>query len=68
MTEKVFIGIDNNRVELKDQELEVFLADQAALLAEVEADKAATEAKRIQRLELLNKLGLTENEAKLFLG
>jgi hypothetical protein len=62
---KVFIGIDNETIELKGDELAAFEADRAAIQAEITAQKAEADAKAAARQSALSKLadlGLTEAE------
>jgi hypothetical protein len=64
-TEKVFIGIDDERIELTGDELTAFKADRAAIQADIAAQKAEAEAKaaaRISALAKLAELGLTAEE------
>lgn len=64
-TEKVFIGVDNQRIELTGDELAAFKADRAAIQAEITALKAEAEAKIAARESALAKLadlGLTAEE------
>lgn len=50
--------------EMNDQEYNQYLIDQEGAAA----DKLAKEAKATQRQALLNRLGLTEEEAKILLS
>jgi hypothetical protein len=64
-TEKIFIGIDNERIELTGDELAAFKADRAAIQAEITAQKAEADAKAAARESALAKLadlGLTAEE------
>jgi len=64
-TEKIFIGIDNERVELKGSELETFVAERAEMQAETEARQVEADAKAAARESALAKLadlGLTAEE------
>ena len=64
-TEKIFIGIDNERVELTGEELAAFNADRAALQAQADAIQAEADAKAAARESALAKLadlGLTAEE------
>jgi hypothetical protein len=67
-SQKIFIGIDDQRIELTGADKEAFLADRKATAdhqAQIEAQKIANaEAKSA----LLARLGITEDEAKLLLG
>ena len=65
---KVFIQIDDQRIELTGAELEAFNADKAILQAEAQAEAEAKEAKQVARTALLARLGITSDEAKLLLG
>jgi hypothetical protein len=63
--EKIFIGIDNERIELTGDELVAFKADRAAIQADIAAQKAEAEAKEAAResaLAKLAELGLTAEE------
>jgi hypothetical protein len=63
--EKVFVGIDNERIELTGDALAAFNADRAAIQAEITAQKAEAEAKAAARISALAKLadlGLTAEE------
>ena len=71
MSEKIFIQIGNERVELKDSELDKFLEQRAKDQAEadaVEAQRLEREAKLESALNKLKSLGLTESEAKIIIG
>ncbi len=62
---KVFIGVDNERIELTGEELAAFKADRAALQAEADARQAEADAKiaaHKSALAKLAKLGLTAEE------
>ena len=64
-TEKIFIGIDNNRIELTGDDLAAFNADRAAIQADIAAQKAEADAKELARESALAKLvalGLTADE------
>jgi hypothetical protein len=64
-TEKIFIGIDDQRFELTGDDLATFNADRAAIQAEITAQKAEAEAKAAAResaLAKLAELGLTAEE------
>lgn len=65
MSEKVFIGIDDERIELTGEDLEDFLEQQETRKARQEQAKAEQEAKIASRQSALAKLaalGLTEDE------
>jgi hypothetical protein len=64
-TEKIFIGIDNERIELTGDELAAFMKDRAAIQAEIKAQKSEAKARTAARESALTKLaalGLTEKE------
>jgi hypothetical protein len=63
--EKIYVGIDGERVELTGDELAAFKADRAAIQAEITAQKAEAEARVAARAKALAKLadlGLTAEE------
>ena len=75
MTDKIYIGIDNKRIELKGKELETFLEQRAKDQADYEAEQSRIEAEQLAKEELkasalakLAALGLTEDEAKTIMG
>jgi len=65
-TEKIFIGIDNDKIELTGADKEAFIAQREADKAEALLLEAEYEAKRTARANAINKLaeiaGLTEEE------
>jgi hypothetical protein len=67
-TEKIYIGIDDERVEATGQELQDILDYRAKKKLNKEALKAEAEAKAEAKAALLERLGLTEDEAKLLLS
>jgi hypothetical protein len=72
MSEKIYVQIDNVKKELTGQELDDYLSDLAICNAELLAVKAEAEAeaaaKETQRQVILDRLGLTSDEARLLLG
>lgn len=67
-TEKIFIGIDDERIELTGEAKAAFLADRQAeadALAQQEANKST---KLAARAAVLAKLGLTDEEASALLA
>ena len=64
--EAIFIGIDNERIELTGADKEAFIADREAVKAEALLLETEYEAKRVARANAINKLaeiaGLTEEE------
>jgi hypothetical protein len=67
-TEKIYIGIDDERVEATGQELQDILDYRAKKKLNKEALEAEAEAKAEAKAALLERLGLTEDEAKLLLS
>jgi hypothetical protein len=67
-TEKIFIGIDNERIELTGEALESFIAERAIRIQEAEAKALEAEAKAAQKAALLERLGISEDEARLLLA
>ena len=67
-TEKIFVQIDDKRIELTGADKEVFLADRAAMQAEKEAYETELAAKAEQKTAILERLGLTEEELKTVLS
>jgi hypothetical protein len=67
-TEKIFVQIDDERIELKGAELETFLADRAASQIKKEAYEAELVAKAAEKATILERLGLTEEELKTVLS
>jgi hypothetical protein len=71
MTDKIFIGIDDKRIEAKGEVLEQILKDRAEHQAEkerIEAEIQAKEQLKQSAIAKLAKLGLTEDEAKAIIG
>jgi len=70
--EKIFIGIDNEVVELTGDEKEAFLIDKQILVErqkQIKSElKAEAEAKATAKAALLDKLGITAEEAQLLLS
>lgn len=54
--------------ELQGEELEQFLEWQAKIVAEIEAKEAEAIAKTAEKTALLERLGISEAEAKLLLA
>jgi hypothetical protein len=68
INEKIFVQIDDERIELKGAELETFLADRAAAQTKKEAYEAEQAAKAAEKKAILERLGLTEDELKVVLS
>jgi len=67
-TVKTFINDTGTVGELTGAELEAFNADRAQMQAEAQAEIDAQTAKLAARKNVLNKLGLTTDEAAALLG
>jgi hypothetical protein len=65
MTKSIFIGIDDEIIELTGSKANEFLEK---LAKENAIAKAEADAKAAQRQALLERLGITESEAQLLLG
>ena len=66
--EKIFIGIDDQRIELTGADKEAFLADRKARADYQAQIEAEAEAKATQKAALLERLGISEDEARLLLA
>jgi hypothetical protein len=65
MTDKIYIGIDNKKIELKGKELEAFLEQQAKdqeAMRLFEAEQQAKEEAKASAMAKLATLGLTDEE------
>jgi hypothetical protein len=60
--EKIFVQINDERIELTGAQLEAFLADRAASKVKKEEYEAELAAKATQKQAMLQRLGLTEEE------
>jgi hypothetical protein len=67
-TEKIFIGIDDQVIEAKGEVLQALLAEIADNKAKEAAAEAAIAAKETAKAALLERLGITAEEAALLLG
>ena len=68
MSEKIFIQIDNERIELTGEALETFIAQREADNAELKERETELAAKAEQKAAILKRLGLTEDELKVVLN
>ena len=64
----IYIQVDDQRIKLEGQAKEDFLSEVAKRNAETEAEKAKAEAKAEAKAALLDRLGITADEAKLLLS
>ena len=67
-TDEIWIGEDDERRQLEGAELEAFLADREVIRLEVEKREAEAKANADAKAALLDRLGITEAEAKLLLA
>jgi hypothetical protein len=66
--EKIYIGIDDQVIEAKGEVLEALLAEIEENKAKEAAAQAARAAKETAKAALLERLGITAEEAALLLG
>jgi Holliday junction resolvasome RuvABC DNA-binding subunit len=65
MSDKIYVGINDKKIELKGKELEAFLEQKTKDQAEqsrIEAEQQAKEAARESAMAKLKALGLTDDE------
>jgi hypothetical protein len=67
-TEKIYIGIDDQVIEAKGEVLETLLAEIEDNKAKEAAAQAAIAAKATAKAALLERLGITAEEANLLLS
>jgi hypothetical protein len=67
-TPKIIVSDENGSRELEGQELEDFLIQQQKDKAEAERLEAAVESRKLAKAQLLERLGITADEAKLLLA
>lgn len=67
-TEKIYIGIDDQVIEAKGEVLENLLAEIESNKAKEAAREAEIAAKETAKAALLERLGITADEAALLLG
>jgi uncharacterized membrane protein YqiK len=65
---KIFVNVDGVDIEAKGEVLREVLDFQAKCKAEADAKLAEAEAKAEAKTALLERLGITEDEAKLLLS
>jgi uncharacterized protein YabE (DUF348 family) len=68
MTNKIIIQEDGKVKELKGEELNYFIATQADIKVEIQNREAEIAANAEAKAELLARLGITAEEAKLLLS
>ena len=67
-TDKVIVFIGDEKIELTGADKDSFVAQKEADVAEEAKLQLAKDAKAAQRLALLDRLGITDEEAKLLLA
>ena len=66
-SEKIFIGIDDQVIELTGADKEAFIAQREADKAEADARQAQLDAQKQLKISAYTKLGLTEEEINAIL-
>ena len=66
-SEKVFIGVNNERIELTGADKEAFLEQRAKDQAELKTELAKQEEQKALKVSAYTKLGLTEEEINAIL-
>jgi hypothetical protein len=66
-TEKIFIGIDQDRIELTGKDKEAFIAEREARAQIAALLQAEQEAQKALKISAYTKLGLTEEEINAIL-
>jgi DNA-binding transcriptional regulator YhcF (GntR family) len=66
--EQIFIGINNERIELTGADKEAFIAQRDAENQAKETAETARQTKLDSAITKLKALGLTESEAKIIIG
>jgi len=66
-TPDIWISNEEGQRKLEGAELEAFLADREAILSDIEDREAQKEAKATAKAALLERLGITADEADLLL-
>jgi sorbitol-specific phosphotransferase system component IIBC len=68
INEPIFVGIDNERIELVGAKLAEFIADRERMQTEFATRTDAQTAKQVARQAVLDKLGLSADEAQALFG
>jgi hypothetical protein len=66
-TSKIFIGIDDQVIELTGEDKEAFIAERTKNQAEAKTRDAELEAQKALKVSAYTKLGLTEEEINAIL-
>lgn len=61
-TEKIFVGINNERIELTGADKEAFIADRETTAQAHEVNKAKEQTQKALKISAYTKLGLTTEE------
>jgi hypothetical protein len=64
----IYIQVNQERIKLEGKAKEDFLSEVAQMNAETQAEKAKAAANAQAKAELLTRLGITADEAKLLLS
>jgi hypothetical protein len=67
-TPDIWISNEEGQRKLEGAELEAFIADREAILSDIQDREAQKEAKATAKAALLERLGITDDEAKLLLA
>jgi hypothetical protein len=67
-TPEIWVSNEEGQRKLEGAELEDFFADREAIALEIAEREAQARAKADAKAALLERLGITEDEAKLLLG
>lgn len=67
-TPEIWVSNEEGKRKLEGSELEIFLADREAINQEIAQREAEAQAKADAKAALLERLGITEDEAKLLLS
>jgi hypothetical protein len=65
MSEEIWVGINDERVQLEGEALDEFIAQRDAYLEAKQKAEEVTLEQQQKRQDVLSKLGLNEEEAKL---
>ena len=68
ITEEIWISNEQGKRKLEGAELEAFLADREAILLDIAERELVAAQRAVDKAELLNRLGITADEAALLLS
>lgn len=66
--EKIFIGVNNERIELTGADKEAFIAQRELDIQQENKRISEAKAKAAEKAALLDRLGITADEARLLLS